>query len=83
MGPWKLQGMWYCKGCYSRRIADINSISLGGDILTKKDEKITLTIIAGMIILVFILNVIMYINMGFAEYMATIVRITERIKIIC
>ena len=83
MGPWKLQGMRHCKGCYSRRIAAINSISLGGDILTKKDEKITLTILAGMIISVYTLNVIMYINMGFAEYMATIVRITERIKIIC
>lgn len=83
MGFRTLQSLWYHQGTQCRCIVAINSISLGGDILTKKDEKITLTIIAGIIILVFILNVIMCINMGFAEYMAAIARITERIKIIC
>ncbi len=60
-----------------------NDKSLGGDSMTKKDEKITIAIIMSILLIVIVLNVIACINIGFAEYMKAIARISERIKIIC
>lgn len=51
--------------------------------MTKKDEKITLGIIIGIILLSFIANIIICINMGFAEYVAMLARIAEKTRIIC
>ena len=51
--------------------------------MTKKDEKITLGILIVIMILSFIVNVIICINMGFAEYIAMLARIAEKTKIIC
>ena len=51
--------------------------------MTKKDEKITLGILIGIMLLSFIANVIICINMGFAEYIAMLARIAENTKIIC
>ena len=51
--------------------------------MTKKDEKITLGIIIGIILLSFIANVIICINIGFVEYIAMLARIAEKTKIIC
>ena len=39
--------------------------------------------IIGIILLSFIANVIICINMGFAEYIAMLARIAEKTKIIC
>ena len=51
--------------------------------MTKKDEKITIAIIIGILIAIIVINVIACINIGFAEYMKAIARISERIRIIC
>lgn len=51
--------------------------------MTKKDEKITLGIFIAIMLLSFITNVIICINIGFAEYIAMLARIAEKTKIIC
>lgn len=51
--------------------------------MTKKDEKITLGIFIAIMILSFIANVVICINIGFAEYVAMLARIAEKTRIIC
>lgn len=51
--------------------------------MTKKDEKITLGIFIAIMLLSFIANVVICINIGFAEYIAMLARIAEKTRIIC
>ena len=51
--------------------------------MTKKDEKITLGIFIAIMLLSFIANVVICINIGFVEYVAMLARIAEKTRIIC
>lgn len=51
--------------------------------MTKKDEKITLGILIGIILLSFIVNLIICVNMGFEEYIAMLTYIAKKTRIIC